>query len=113
MKTLETNRIILRPFRERDAEDFFAYASLPDVGPNAGWKPHESIEESRKILRGFLEEDEVWALEDKISRKVIGSLGLHADSGRSNPKYRLMGYCLSPPVWGKGLMPDGTSRFSY
>lgn len=110
MKTLETNRLILRPFRERDAEDFFAYASLPDVGPNAGWKPHESIEESRKILRGFLEEDEVWALEDKISRKVIGSLGLHADSGRSNPKSRMMGYCLSPAFWGKGLMPEAADR---
>lgn len=110
MKTLETNRLILRPFKERDAADFFAYASLPDVGPNAGWKPHETIEESRKILREFIEEDEVWALEDKISRKVIGSLGLHTDAGRSNPKVRMLGYCLAPSFWGKGLMTEAAGR---
>lgn len=110
MKTLETNRLILRSFRESDAEDFFTYASLPDVGPNAGWKPHENIQESRKILRGFLEEDQVWALEDKISQKVIGSLGLEESAGRSNPKTRMLGYCLSPAFWGKGLMPEAVRR---
>jgi putative acetyltransferase len=35
MKTLETERLILRPFRAEDLEDLYAYAKDPDVGPNA------------------------------------------------------------------------------
>ena len=35
---METNRIILRPWRESDAEALFKYASDPDVGPRAGVK---------------------------------------------------------------------------
>ena len=48
---LETERLILRPFTEEDAEDLFAYASDPRVGLPAGWQPHGSVEESREIIR--------------------------------------------------------------
>ena len=44
---LETNRLILRLWREDDAEDLYTYASDPDVGPPAGWPPHTSVEDSR------------------------------------------------------------------
>lgn len=44
--TMETNRIILRPWRESDAETLYKWASDPDVGPRAGWPPHQNVEES-------------------------------------------------------------------
>ena len=31
--TLETERLILRPFEEKDADDLYEYASDPRVGP--------------------------------------------------------------------------------
>ena len=43
---LKTARLLLRPFRETDAGDVFAYASDPRVGIIAGWPPHQSREES-------------------------------------------------------------------
>jgi putative acetyltransferase len=58
METLETDRLILRPWRENDLEDFHEYCVDPEVGPNAGWKPHESMEESRRILGSFVNCDE-------------------------------------------------------
>ena len=48
---METDRIILRPWRESDAEILFKWASNPDVGPRAGWPPHKSVEESLEIIR--------------------------------------------------------------
>ena len=33
---LETKRLLLRPFYESDAEDVYAYARDPRVGPVAG-----------------------------------------------------------------------------
>ena len=49
--TIETERILLRPWQESDAETLFQYASDPEVGPRAGWPPHKSVEESLEIIR--------------------------------------------------------------
>lgn len=106
MKTIETSRLILREFRQSDLNDFFAYAKSDKVGPMAGWKPHDNLEESQKILNMFIEENEVWAIEYKHSNKVIGSIGLHKDSRRNNPKALMLGYVLSEEYWGKGLMVE-------
>jgi RimJ/RimL family protein N-acetyltransferase len=48
---LETERLILRPWCEDDANELYKYASDPEVGPPAGWLPHTSVENSREIIR--------------------------------------------------------------
>lgn len=48
---MQTERILLRPWRDDDAESLFKYASDPEVGPRAGWPPHKSVDESLKIDR--------------------------------------------------------------
>ena len=45
---LTTERLVLRPWQEEDAESLYRYACNGQVGPAAGWKPHESVEESRR-----------------------------------------------------------------
>ncbi len=106
IKTLKTERLILRPFKESDLDDFFEYASMPNVGLNAGWKPHESKEESLSILKEFISLDDIWAMEIKESRKVVGGIGLHEDNHRLRVKSRSLGYVLSEDYWGKGLMTE-------
>ena len=59
---LETERLLLRPWRESDAEDLYRYASDPDVGPIAGWPVHTSIENSREIIRDVLSAEETYAV---------------------------------------------------
>ena len=39
-RILETERLILRPWMESDAESLYQYAKDPAVGPIAGWPPH-------------------------------------------------------------------------
>lgn len=68
MKPIETERLLLRPWRLEDAADMYAYAKNPNVGPNAGWKPHESVEESKAILESWMhsgEEEDIWAIVPK------------------------------------------------
>ena len=48
---LSTERLLLRPWRETDAESLYKYAKNPEVGPVAGWPPHKNIEESRDAIR--------------------------------------------------------------
>ncbi len=106
MDILTTPRLVLRPFRPEDAPDLYAYARDPRVGPCAGWKPHADEAESARIIALFIERGEVWALQDRATGRVIGSLGLEEDGRRSNPAARSLGYVLSPAYWGQGLMPE-------
>ena len=60
---METDRILLRPWLESDAGALFKYASDPEVGPRAGWPPHESMEESLEIIRTvFNDATNTWAI---------------------------------------------------
>lgn len=46
---IETERLIIRPWLESDAEALYKYASDSDIGPIAGWPPHTSVENSLEI----------------------------------------------------------------
>ncbi len=108
MQTFETERLLLRPWQESDLDDFYEYCKNPEVGPNAGWKPHESIEESKIILADFVKSDREFAVVLKENGKAIGSLGLETDRthNESLGKGRELGYVLSHDYWGRGLMPE-------
>lgn len=113
MEQFETQRLRLRPWRKEDLEDFHRYCKDPEVGPNAGWKPHESLEESGSILKGWLtptEEDEIWCIEEKASGKAVGSIGLHKEDRRPGvPACKMLGYVLARPCWGKGYMTEAVA----
>lgn len=107
MERLETARLILRPFEERDAADLYEYARDARVGPAAGWPPHKDLEESRGIIRTVFAHPHVFALELKESGKVVGSCG-YVDRHREElpgPDDEI-GYALHPGYWGRGLMPE-------
>ncbi|NLA52614.1 MAG: GNAT family N-acetyltransferase [Alcaligenaceae bacterium] len=110
MQVLETERLIIRRFRKEDLDDFYEYSRSPNVGPNAGWRPHASRQESREILKHFIYSPSVWALVDKNTRSVIGSIGLHDDRKRDNQNAKMLGYVLAEPYWGKGLMTEAAKR---
>ena len=108
MPNLETDRTILRPFAEADAPDVYAYCKDPRVGPIAGWKPHESLEESKEIIRTVFAAPDVFAVVDKKTGRVIGSAGFvtphmaNVHEGKTSE----IGYALAPDYWGRGLMPE-------
>lgn len=113
--TLETERLILRPWRETDLNDFYEYASVSGVGEMAGWPHHKSIEESKKVLDSFLSERNVFAVVFKENAKVIGSLGFHSSWANNDETYRALrqkeiGYVLSRDYWGLGLMPEAVTK---
>ena len=106
---LETERLTLRPWRETDLKDFYAYASIDGVGQMAGWNPHKSMEESRQILELFIAGKHTFALEYR--GRVIGSLGIDEYPEDMYPELqdlrgRELGYVLSKELWGQGLMPE-------
>jgi len=111
--TLHTDRMILRSWRQTDLNELYAYASVDGVGQMAGWKPHESREESQKILDMFIDGRKTFALE--YQGKVIGSLGIEKYNEARFPEFaeqkcREIGYALSKEYWGQGLTPEAVKE---
>lgn len=108
---LETKRTILRNFKQDDLEDLFEYAKVEDLGKNAGWKPHKTIEDSKEVLNMFLNDKLTFAIVYKDNNKVIGSISFFDDKLRNNINCKRLGYVLNKNYWGKGLMQEIVKEF--
>ena len=79
---IETDRLILRPFREGDAEDVFEYLKEPMVNCFACMKVH-SLGEARKAVMERAEDAEyTFAIVLKENGKVIGEIEAHPESSQ-------------------------------
>lgn len=107
---IETERLILRPWQEQEAEILYKYARDPDIGPIAGWKPHTSVEYSLAIIRTVFANPETYAVVLKETGEPIGSCGLMFGNVLNTAHIRNdeaeIGYWLGKPFWGHGLIPE-------
>ena len=110
---LKTERLILRRWEDSDAESLFEYAADPDVGPIAGWPPHQSIEESRDVIKNVFNGKEAYAICLKTDDRAIGAIELklngHTDLTDRDDECEL-GYWLGKPFWGQGIMPEAVKE---
>ena len=110
---LITERLILRRWEESDAESLYEYAKDPDVGPIAGWPAHQSIEESRDVIRNVFQGKEAYAVCLKTDNKAIGAIELklngHTDLTECDDECEL-GYWLGKPFWGQNIMPEAAGE---
>lgn len=107
---METDRIILRPWRITDAETLFKWASDPDIGERAGWPPHKSVEESQEVIRTvFNDATNTWAIELKETGEAIGAMG-YGPSCECNLPARddepIAGYWVAKPYWNRGICTE-------
>lgn len=110
---LETEKLILRPWAENDAEDLYQYAKDPAVGPIAGWSVHTSVENSKEIIRGVLSAPETYAVVLKETGRPVGSAGLMigktSNIGLPDTEAEI-GYWIGVPYWGRGLIPEAVRK---
>ena len=112
-KMLRTERLILRRWEDSDAEDLYKYASDPDVGPIAGWPPHQSVDESRDVIKNVFNGKEAYAICLKEDGKAIGAIELklngHTDMTDRDDECEL-GYWLGKPFLCLGIMPEAVKE---
>lgn len=106
---LKTKRLVLRPFAEKDLNDFFEYAKVEGVGYMAGWDAHKNIAETKEVLQMFIKGKNTLAIEK--DGKVIGSIGIDTYDEENIPmigvaKSREIGFVLSKDYWGQGIMTE-------
>ena len=109
---LESERLLLRWFREDDFEQFCNICSQPEVMRFLGdGRPMTRLEVWRQMatfmghwyFRGY----GIWAVEEKSSGSVIGRIGFMNPTGW--PGFEL-GWTLGRESWGKGYATEGAQR---
>ena len=106
---LESDRLLLRPIKESDADDIFEIFSDKEVMRYYDLLPFSSINDAVNqvdIFRKCLSEKTMirWGIELKESGKLIGTCGFFAFSEESLKAE--MGYELNSNYWNRGIMSE-------
>ncbi len=108
--TIETARLVLRPWREDDAEALYKYASDEAVGPAAGWPRHTSVENSLEVIKNVFSAPETYAVILKSTGEPVGCCGVmlaNTSPSTSNGSAEAeIGYWIGRVYWGQGLIPE-------
>lgn len=109
---MTTERLIFRAWEENDAADLFELASDPQIGPEAGWPSHKSVEDSLQIIRNVLQTSETYALIRKEDNRLIGCAGLKMgkDSCSEKQDEPELGYWIGKQFWGNGYATEAGER---
>lgn len=103
---ITTNRVFLRNFVKDDLKDLYDYCSQEGVGELAGWPHHDNIQQSKKVLNKFIQDERQLAIIYKENNKVIGHIGIHDDSENGREDTKELGYVLNRDYWNRGLVTE-------
>lgn len=94
--TLETDRLILRNFEERDYLDFFEFLSDRETCYNdGGYEPFKVMDKNYFELMKKMKNDNRFVIELKSERKVIGTINILKLTNRVVESFEI-GYVISP-----------------
>lgn len=100
-----TRRVQLRYFSLKDVKDVYEYSSLEEVSKIAGWSCHNSLEETRKVVKKFIKQNEI-AIVDRKTNHVVGSIGIMKPTFPNAEEGIEIAYALHPSYWKKGIMKE-------
>ncbi len=107
MQTLTTERLILRGWNHSDADDLYEIVGNPNVAKGAGWKPMDNRADVPGLIDRYIDREDVWAIEHRLHKKVIGAVGLNVDVFRPTlDKCKMLTFSLSEAFWGSGYAKE-------
>lgn len=107
---LRTERLILRPFTDEDAQNVYEnFGSEEAVYKTLPWEPHKNIEETKRIVHQWVErysepERYYWCIDLKEGKAAIGSIYL-VNTDEKNKSLEA-GFCLGTAYWNKGIISE-------
>ena len=108
--SLETPRLVLRPFIPEDAPAMFRnWASDEAVTEYLTWPTHTDVDVTRRVLSDWIAQYGEptfyqWAIELKAIHEPIGSLSVvRMDEAIREAE---LGWCIGRRWWGQGLVPE-------
>ena len=107
--TLQTARLLLRPFHPTDLVHYYLLRRQPEVMKwTSKLRCDETVSQTKEWMAGFLPSEEVKTFSFSIEElhnpgQVIGSVGFDVFPGK-RPE---IGYMFRKEVWGKGYATEG------
>ena len=102
--TMESTRLILRPFSMEDVQDVFLYASDDAVTKYLTWPTHVDISQTEKVVKEiFMGTPGIFAIELKSEGKCIGCIDLRICAEHDKGSF---GYTLNREYWNKGYVTE-------
>lgn len=108
MKTLETDRLVLRDWQFNEAADMLEFYSDTEIWPRAGGCVLTDIVQCQQCIQDYAAAQETWAVVLKETQKPIGSVFLE-DIGRY-PGYKELEFVLSGAYHNQGYMTEAVKR---
>lgn len=110
---LETERLILRTFKEDDAEEVFkCWESDPRVAKYVFWTSHNDINKTIQWVKkeiSNIEEDNWyrWCIEEKSTGNIVGTCLIYYEEEVQNYE---VAYNLGYDYWGKGYVTEAMKQ---
>ena len=111
--TLETERLLLRPFKQEDANEVFeCWESDPDVAKYMFWTSHNDIEKTKEWIAfelGQIEKNDWYrfAIVLKETNELIGTALIYYED---EVECWEIGYNLGKKYWGKGYTTEAMKK---
>jgi [ribosomal protein S5]-alanine N-acetyltransferase len=99
--------MLLRPPNLGDADAIFKlYAQDITVLRYLTWSPHASVEITRNVIKGYIDEWErkirlSWVIVRREDQQVVGMISLRLKRFEA-----ILGYVLGQAYWGQGIMTE-------
>ncbi|WP_273234568.1 GNAT family N-acetyltransferase [Ileibacterium valens] len=106
---IETDRLILRPWKLEDASNLYELVKDPDIGPACGFLPHENPEKSKHILQTVMIAPNSFAITLKEDHRIIGDISImsYPEKKRVLEDDRAeFGYWLGKEYWHQGYISE-------
>jgi RimJ/RimL family protein N-acetyltransferase len=116
--TLDTDRLLLRPFVELDVDAYTALLQTPEVRASLHLPDDIGREQAWTGIAQWLGQWELrgtgqWALEEKATGAFVGRAGMHWPERPGWPGIEI-GWALHPDHWGKGYATEaGAAAVDY
>lgn len=103
MDNIETKRLLLREWRENDAQDLYSICQDPELG-QSGIHVFGSVEESLKTIRAWTNKNEMRAIINKEDGSLAGFVSL-GDMNRY-PQYKELEYAIAYKYRNRGYATE-------
>ena len=112
MPPVETDRLLLRQVKRRDAPDFHRYASDSEVARYVLWEAHRSLRETRRVIRNMRAQYRLglpgsYAMVLRDTGRMIGTIGFNTWHPEADTLE--VGYSIAREHWGSGYASEALS----
>lgn len=109
MPVIETERLVMRGFAERDTEPLYQLLQDPDVVRYIGDRRVPTRQEIWRGIAGYvghwaLRGYGLWAVDDRASGELVGRIGILNPLDWPGPE---IAYTIGKAWWGRGLATEG------